>query len=329
MMETVGEPLIKVESLAKYYPVPRRGWGKRQYVKAVDGVSFEIAQGETFGLVGESGCGKSTTGHMLVQLLRQTAGELYFRGRSMTNSGKRAMKSFRQNVQIVFQDPYSSLNPKKTIGWLLEEPLLIHRIGDKATRQKLVAEVIEQVGLDQSDLRRYPHELSGGQRQRIGIASALVLKPQFIVIDEAVSALDVSVQSQILNLLKELQQLYGLTYLFISHDLNVVQYMSDRVGVMYLGKMVEIFDVDDTGSPPLHPYTKALFSAIPDVKAAAKERILVKGDIPNPIKPPQGCAFHPRCAFAKEVCTQRVPLLEPRGVRHEVSCHLDEEADCR
>ncbi|RUT44606.1 ATP-binding cassette domain-containing protein [Paenibacillus anaericanus] len=316
------EPLVRVKSLSKHYEVSRQGLlEEKQYVRAVDDISFEIGQGETFGLVGESGCGKSTTGQMLVHLLQHTKGNIYFGERNITDIPKKAMKSLRQELQIVFQDPYSSLNPKKQIGWLLEEPLIIHKIGDKTTRQKMVAEVLEQVGLDPSYLKRYPHELSGGQRQRVGIASALVLNPRFIVIDEAVSALDVSVQSQILNLLKELQQKRGLTYLFISHDLNVVQYMSDRVGVMYLGKIVEIFDVE-SGAEPLHPYTRALFSAIPNVKGERKERVLLKGDVPNPIHPPKGCTFHPRCPFAMEKCKQEAPILQPHDSSHHVSCHL-------
>lgn len=321
------EPLVRVKSLSKHYEVSRQGLlEEKQYVRAVDDISFEIGQGETFGLVGESGCGKSTTGQMLVHLLQHTKGNIYFGERNITDIPKKAMKSLRQELQIVFQDPYSSLNPKKQIGWLLEEPLTIHKIGDKTTRQKMVAEVLDQVGLDPSYLKRYPHELSGGQRQRVGIASALVLNPRFIVIDEAVSALDVSVQSQILNLLKELQQKRGLTYLFISHDLNVVQYMSDRVGVMYLGKIVEIFDVE-SGAEPLHPYTRALFSAIPNVKGERKERVLLKGDVPNPIHPPKGCTFHPRCPFAMEKCKQEAPILQPHDSSHHVSCHLYEEAE--
>lgn len=317
--------LIEVEGLTKNYPVPRQGlWERQQYVKAVGGVSFEIGEGETFGLVGESGCGKSTTGQMLVRLLERTQGSIRYRGMDITGLDRRAMRSLRRELQIVFQDPYASLNPKKPIGWILEEPLIIHRIGDRRERRKIVAETLEQVGLDNSYLKRYPHELSGGQRQRVGIASALVLNPRFIVIDEAVSALDVSIQSQILNLLKELQQRYGLTYLFISHDLNVVQYMSDRVGVMYLGKMVEIIDVRETEREPLHPYTQALFSAIPQVKAHDRERILLRGDLPNPVSPPQGCAFHPRCSYATNKCRQAVPELRTHESGNLVSCHLYE-----
>lgn len=294
----------------------------KQAVKAVDGLSFDIREGETFGLVGESGCGKSTTGQILVKLVEASGGSIYYEGQNLTDKSKKVMKALRRDLQIVFQDPYASLNPKKKIGWLLEEPLIIHRIGDKKERQRLVTEVLEQVGLDQSYLNRYPHELSGGQRQRIGIASALVLNPKFIVIDEAVSALDVSVQSQILNLLKDLQRQRNLTYLFISHDLNVVQFMSDRVGVMYLGKIVEIFDVNAEKNTPVHPYTQALFSAVPSVSGENKERIVLRGDVPSPLEPPSGCTFHPRCPFATEHCSLITPELKDYAANHQVRCHL-------
>lgn len=321
------ETLIQASSLAKHYPVSKQGLlEKRHVLRAVDGVSFRIAEGEIFGLVGESGCGKSTTGQLLVQLMKQTAGEIYYQGRKISGLSGSEMKSLRREIQIVFQDPHSSLNPKKTIGWILEEPLIIHRIGDKRTRRRIVSETLEQVGLDPGYTSRYPHELSGGQKQRVGIAAALVLSPKFIVIDEAVSALDVSVQSQILNLLKELQQKRGLTYLFISHDLNVVEYISDRVGVMYLGKMVEIFTAGVAGEEPLHPYTRALFSSIPDVKKK-KERVTLQGEVPNPIHPPSGCGFHPRCPYAMDKCRSLAPNLRRVGAGHEVSCHLHEEAN--
>ncbi|OMF73321.1 ABC transporter ATP-binding protein [Paenibacillus glucanolyticus] len=317
--------LIEVEGLVKYYAVPRQGlWESQQYVKAVDNVSFTIREGETFGLVGESGCGKSTTGQLLVRLLQQTGGSIRYRGRDVTGLDRREMRILRQEIQIVFQDPYASLNPKKQIGWILEEPLIIHRIGDKQERRKSVASVLEQVGLDNSFLKRYPHELSGGQRQRVGIAAALVLNPKFIVIDEAVSALDVSIQSQILNLLKELQHRHGLTYLFISHDLNVIQYMSDRIGVMYLGRLAEIIDVAQAGREPVHPYTQALFSSIPQVKATQREKILLQGDLPNPLTPPTGCTFHPRCPYAMDRCHQEMPELRPYSTGNMVSCHLYE-----
>ncbi|WP_372632040.1 ABC transporter ATP-binding protein [Cohnella sp.] len=321
------EALIEARALAKHYPVPKRKLlEKRSVLRAVDGVSFRIKEGEIFGLVGESGCGKSTTGQMLVQLVKQNGGELVYRGRNINGLSVKEMKELRRDIQIVFQDPYSSLNPKKTIGWTLEEPLVVHGIGDKPARRRLVAETLEQVGLDPDFASRYPHELSGGQRQRVGIAAALILAPKFIVIDEAVSALDVSVQSQILNLLKELQQKRGLTYLFISHDLNVVEYISDRVGVMYLGKMAEIFPVGETGSELLHPYTRALFASVPDV-SARKERTTLQGEVPSPIHPPSGCAFHPRCPLATDRCRTTAPELRSVGPGHEVSCHNYEEAN--
>ncbi|GGG03636.1 ABC transporter ATP-binding protein [Paenibacillus albidus] len=318
--------LVKVDALTKHYSVPKQKLlEEKQVVKAVDGISFDIREGETFGLVGESGCGKSTTGQMMVKLLEASSGSICYQGKNLAGLSKKAMNSLRRELQIVFQDPYSSLNPKKKIGWLLEEPLIIHRMGDKRIRQRLIAEVLEQVGMDQSYMNRYPHELSGGQRQRIGIASALVLNPKFIVIDEAVSALDVSVQSQILNLLKDLQRQRNLTYLFISHDLNVVQYMSDRVGVMYLGKLVEIFDVNPTEYTPVHPYTKALFSAVPTVSGERRERIVLTGEMPSPLQPPSGCAFHPRCPHVKDKCSMDVPELTVYDVGHQVSCHYYRE----
>ncbi|MEK8129386.1 oligopeptide/dipeptide ABC transporter ATP-binding protein [Paenibacillus filicis] len=321
------EVLIEASSLTKHYPVPKqRLLEKQQVVRAVDGVSFQINEGEIFGLVGESGCGKSTTGQLLVQLVKQTGGDLIYQGRTLSGLSRGELKSLRRDIQIVFQDPYSSLNPKKKIGWILEEPLIIHKMGDKQTRRKIVSETLEQVGLDPGYVNRFPHELSGGQKQRVGIAAALVLTPKFIVIDEAVSALDVSVQSQILNLLKDLQQKRGLTYLFISHDLNVVEYISDRVGVMYLGKMVEIFTAGEPGIEPLHPYTRALFSSIPDAERK-KERVTLQGEVPSPIHPPGGCAFHPRCPLAMDKCRVTAPELKRVGQGHEVSCHLYEEAN--
>lgn len=318
--------LIRVDGLTKHYPVPKtKLFEKRQFVRAVNQLSFEIGEGEIFGLVGESGCGKSTTGQMIVQLIKATRGDVYYREKPIFKQSKAEWKALRRELQIVFQDPYSSLNPKKTVGWLLEEPLFVHGMKDKQRRKRLVAEKLEQVGLDSDYMKRYPHELSGGQRQRVGIAAALVLQPKFIVIDEAVSALDVSVQAQILNLLMDLRKKWGLTYLFISHDLNVVQYLSDRIGVMYLGNLVEIFDATDAGEP-LHPYTKALFSAIPDVKQK-KQRTYLHGDVPNGIHPPSGCAFHTRCPVATERCKRQAPVLKQVSPQHWVSCHIYEESD--
>ncbi|WP_312113092.1 ABC transporter ATP-binding protein [Brevibacillus reuszeri] len=323
----MSKALIQVDALTKHYPLPKmKLLEKRQFVQAVNEISFEIAEGEIFGLVGESGCGKSTTGQMLVQLVKESQGSIYYRDQQINGITTTEMKALRRDLQIVFQDPSSSLNPKKTIGWLLEEPLIIHGYTNKTTRKEIVIETLEQVGLGSDYLKRYPHELSGGQKQRVGIAAALVLKPRFIVIDEAVSALDVSVQSQILNLLLELRSKLGLTYLFISHDLNVVQYISDRVGVMYLGRLVEVFDVDQSVNGPLHPYTKALFSAIPDVKST-RERMVLKGDVPNPLSVPDGCPFHPRCPLAIEKCSKERPALRTIAPHHAVSCHLIEEGD--
>ncbi|MFE1630141.1 ABC transporter ATP-binding protein [Brevibacillus reuszeri] len=323
----MSKALIQVDTLTKHYALPKmKLFEKQQFVRAVNEISFEISEGEIFGLVGESGCGKSTTGQMLVQLVKESHGSIYYHDRQINRLSATEMKELRRELQIVFQDPSSSLNPKKTIGWLLEEPLVIHGYTNKTTRREIVIETLEQVGLGADYLKRYPHELSGGQKQRVGIAAALVLKPKFIVIDEAVSALDVSVQSQILNLLLELRSKLGLTYLFISHDLNVVQYISDRVGVMYLGKLVEIFDVDESAKGPQHPYTKALFSAIPDVKNT-RERMLLKGDVPNPLSLPGGCPFHPRCPLAIDKCSKEGPTLRTIAPRHAVSCHLIEEGD--
>ncbi|GED69922.1 peptide ABC transporter ATP-binding protein [Brevibacillus reuszeri] len=323
----MSKALIQVDALTKHYPLPKmKLLEKRQFVQAVNEISFEIAEGEIFGLVGESGCGKSTTGQMLVQLVKESQGSIYYRDQQINGISTTEMKALRRDLQIVFQDPSSSLNPKKTIGWLLEEPLIIHGYTNKTTRKEIVIETLEQVGLGSDYLKRYPHELSGGQKQRVGIAAALVLKPRFIVIDEAVSALDVSVQSQILNLLLELRSKLGLTYLFISHDLNVVQYISDRVGVMYLGRLVEVFDVDHSVNGPLHPYTKALFSAIPDVKST-RERMVLKGDVPNPLSVPDGCPFHPRCPLAIDKCSKERPALRTIAPHHAVSCHLIEEGD--
>ncbi|WP_289139472.1 ABC transporter ATP-binding protein [uncultured Brevibacillus sp.] len=323
----MSKALIQVDTLTKHYALPKtKLLEKRQFVRAVNEISFEISEGEIFGLVGESGCGKSTTGQMLVQLVKESQGNIYYRDRQINRLSATEMKELRRELQIVFQDPSSSLNPKKTVGWLLEEPLVVHGYTNKTARREIVIETLEQVGLGADYLKRYPHELSGGQKQRVGIAAALVLKPKFIVIDEAVSALDVSVQSQILNLLLELRSKLGLTYLFISHDLNVVQYISDRVGVMYLGRLVEIFDVDESAKGPQHPYTKALFSAIPDVKSP-RERMLLKGDVPNPLSLPDGCPFHPRCPVAIDKCSKEGPTLRTIATRHAVSCHVSEEGD--
>lgn len=318
-----AEKIISIKNLKMYYPSSKSDFFKRKaYVKAVNGVEFDIFKGETFGLVGESGCGKSTTGYMLSKLLAPTEGSINFNGKDITKASKAETKNLRKNIQIIFQDPFASLNPKKKIGWLLEEPLNIHKIGDANYRKKAVDDMLKIVGLEESYKKAYPHELSGGQRQRISIAIALILKPSFVVADEAVSALDVSIQAQILNLMKKLQRELKLTYLFISHDLNVVQYMSDRVGVMYLGKLVEIGSADDIYDNPLHPYTKALFSAIPSIEDNNRERIILKGDVPNSAAPPSGCPFHTRCFNAKPICKSEVPEFKEVYSGRKVSCHF-------
>lgn len=274
-------PIIEVENVYKYYKQARKSFSdKNKYVKAVNGVSFSLYEGESFGLVGESGSGKSTLGQVILQLIKQTSGTVKYRGKNVSTYTKKELKAWRKQVQIVFQNPYASLNPKKTIGWIMEEPLNIHRIGNKAFRRQRVMEVLEEVGLDHTFMDRYPHELSGGQRQRVAIASAIILEPEFMVIDEGVSALDASVQAQILNLLKRLQRKYRLTYLFISHDLNVVQYFCDRIAVMYLGEIVEIGETEELGRSPRHPYTKALFSSILSLDES-EELKLLDGDLPS------------------------------------------------
>jgi oligopeptide/dipeptide ABC transporter ATP-binding protein len=316
--------LLEVKNLKKYFPAKRKKIGeKKRYVKAVDGVSFAIKEGETLGLVGESGCGKSTTGQALIRLIEPTSGEIIFDGKNITQ-GRRILKDLvRKEMQIIFQDPYSTLNPRKKIGWTLREPLVINKIGRLKEQNKKIDEMLDVVGFDASYKKRYPHELSGGQRQRIGIARALMLNPQFIVADEPVSALDVSVQSQVLNLMKDLQTKFDLTYLFISHDLNVVEYLSDRVAVMYLGKIIEIADVEEIYRKPLHPYTQSLLSSIPSTKVEDdKERIILEGDVPSPLNPPSGCSFHPRCPKAMDICSKEVPIFKEYIDGHKVSCHL-------
>lgn len=315
-------PLIELQDVHKHYNQNKKSlFDTPPVVKAMNGISFSLQKGESFGLVGESGSGKSTTGQVILQLLHQTSGSIQYKGKDVTTFTKRQLKDWRKNVQIVFQDPYSSLNPKKTIKWILHEPLEIHHIGDKAFREEKVHEKIYDVGLDASFLYRYPHELSGGQRQRVAIASALILEPEFIVIDEGVSALDVSVQAQILNLLNKLQEKYTLTYLFISHDLNVVQYFCDRIAIMYLGEIVEMGKTENIGSKPKHPYTEALFSAIPHLDSDEK-RIALKGDIPDPSNPPAGCPFHTRCAKAMDICVDVKPEEFITHSTHHVKCHL-------
>jgi len=309
------QPLVSLRNVKKYFPVGSGLFGKKsQFVKAVDGVSFDIAPGETVGLVGESGCGKSTIGRMVVGLLKPTEGEIFFEGRKLSEYRKK--KELGKQLQMIFQDTYSSLDPRMTVADIIAEPLVIHGIGTKAERQKRVDELLERVGLASYHGKRYPIEFSGGQRQRIGIARALALKPKLIVCDESVSALDVSIQAQILNLLKEIQKDMGLSYLFISHGIQAVKHISDHIAVMYLGKIVEFAEKETLFANPQHPYTKALLSAVPvpDPRLRGRERIILKGDLPSPSHPPAGCRFHTRCPVATERCSQAdVPLVRTPG----------------
>lgn len=316
-------PLVEVSNLKKYFPKKKGLFGKNKtFVKAVDDVSFSIKKGETLGLVGESGCGKSTTGRMIMKLLEVTEGRVLFEGKDITDLDDDEIRSIRKDFQMVFQDPYASLNPRMKVGEIIEEPLLVHGYPKEKIRDR-VNYLLEVVGLNTYHADRYPHEFSGGQRQRIGIARALAINPKLIVADEPVSALDVSIQSQILNLLKDLQEEFELTYLFIAHDLSVVEHISDRVGVMYLGKIVELANKEDLYKNPLHPYTKALLSAVPVPNPRLKrERIILKGDIPSPSNPPSGCTFHTRCPLAMEQCMHKVPTLKELDNGHFVSCHL-------
>jgi oligopeptide transport system ATP-binding protein len=316
--------LLSVRDLVQYFPI-KGGLFSRVvgHVKAVDGVSFDIKRGETLGLVGESGCGKTTTGRAILRLIEPTSGEVIFEGRDIVKLPKSEMRALRREMQIVFQDPFGSLNPRMSVGEIIEEPLAIHHIGNSRERQQRVRELLEVVGLAAYHIRRYPHEFSGGQRQRIGIARALALNPKLVVADEPVSALDVSIQSQILNLMDDLQKEFGLTYLFIAHGLNVIRHISDRVGVMYLGVMMEIADSDEIYRRPMHPYTEALFSAIPIPNPAVRrERIILQGDVPSPVNPPSGCRFHTRCPIAQEVCKVERPPLKESAPGHWVACHF-------
>lgn len=312
--------ILEVKDLKKYFPVKGK---KGISVKAVDGVNFGIKQGETFGLVGESGCGKSTVARLIIKLYNETGGQILFNGNDITKLPKSEMKKFRRDIQMVFQDPYASLNPRMTVERTLIDPLNIHGIGTPEERKNKVLELLEVVGLDKRYAKRYPHEFSGGQRQRIGIARALALNPKFIILDEAVSALDVSIQSQIINLLQELQQKYKLTYFFISHDLSVIEYMCSTIGVMYLGKIVEIGTKDDIFRNQKHPYTQALLSAIPTLDVENKKKaIILKGDLPSPSNPPSGCAFHTRCNAAREICRLEPPCTVTVDGAHKVMCNL-------
>jgi len=319
----MSELLLEVNGLKKYFPITGGLFGKKQgEVKAVDDVSFYVRKGETLGIVGESGCGKSTTGRLLMRLIEASDGKIVFEDKEITSMSKSELRKTRRDIQMVFQDPYASLNPRHSIEQILEEPLIVHGIGTKEERQKQVRDMLEVVGLSSYHAKRYPHQFSGGQRQRIGIAKALMTKPKLIIADEPVSALDVSIQAQVLNLMKDIQKEFQLTYIFIAHDLGVVRHISDRVGVMYLGRLIELADSEELYENPKHPYTKALLSAVPipdpDIK---RETILIEGELPSPANPPSGCAFHTRCSLVMDICKNTRPA-EQNLNGHFVACHL-------
>jgi oligopeptide/dipeptide ABC transporter ATP-binding protein len=323
-MQTIGQPLLRAENVIKYFPVREGIFAKVvNHVRAVDDVSFHVHQGQTLGLVGESGCGKTTLARVLLRLIPATGGKVWFDGQEILSANPVQLRRLRRQMQLIFQDPFGSLNPRMRVGRIISEPLAVHNLNTPAERQKKAEELLEVVGLSASDVWRYPHEFSGGQRQRIGIARALVLNPKLIVCDEPVSALDVSIQSQILNLLDDLQEQFGLTYIFIAHGLNVIRHVSDRVAVMYLGKMAEEAESDQLFASPLHPYTQALIGAIP-LPDPTKQQIdaTLEGDVPSPINPPSGCRFHTRCARVMDVCSQVVPDLIDVEAGHRVACHL-------
>ncbi|MGG1663703.1 ABC transporter ATP-binding protein [Brevibacillus sp. NRS-1366] len=318
-----NDPILEVKGLKKYFPV-RSPLGRTEcLVKAVNDVSFQLYEGQTFGLVGESGCGKSTTGRTILRLTEPTEGEAYYQGKDVFQLKGLELQKIRKQLQMVFQDPYSSLNPRKRIGDALEEPLKIHHLGTKKERIDQVMDILDKVGLSIEHFYKYPHEFSGGQRQRIGLAKALVVNPKVIICDEPVSALDVSIQSQIINLLQHLQDELKLSYLFIAHDISVVRHICNRIGVMYLGHIVEEAPTDRLFSEPLHPYTKALLSAVPIPQPNIKrERIILRGEIPSPLNPPSGCVFHTRCPMAIDICKKEVPIKKEVDSNHFVSCHL-------
>lgn len=326
MDEERARPLLEVQGLEKHFPAGGslgKWLGSRKTVHAVTGVSLELREGETYGLVGESGSGKTTTGRALVGLTPPSAGAVRYEGKPTRQMSGAEIKRFRKEVQFVFQDPFSSLNPRKRIGKMLEEPLIIHGIGDKQTRRERVFDILAAVGLQPEHYFRFPHEFSGGQRQRLGLARALITHPKVMICDEPVSALDVSIQSQVLNMLKELQQQMGLTLLFITHDISVVRYISDRIGIMYLGKIVEEAHTDDLFARPLHPYTQALFSAVPGFsRGGLKQRKSLQGEPPSPLSPPSGCVFHTRCPFASGICRSAVPGFKEHAPGHKAACHL-------
>jgi oligopeptide transport system ATP-binding protein len=325
-MSANGQALIHAEGVRKYFPIKKGVIIQREIarVHAVDDVSFDIRAGETLGLVGESGCGKSTLGRCIVRLYELTDGKIEFEGRDISHLSRGDLRPIRRQMQMVFQDPYASLNPRKRVGSIISDPLRIHGLGDGKEVRARVQELLELVGLSPEHYNRYPHEFSGGQRQRIGVARALALRPKLIVADEPVSALDVSIQAQVINLLDDLQDELSLTYMFIAHDLGVVRHVSDRIAVMYLGKIVEISPAEELYQRPVHPYTEALLSAVPvpDPELSAKrERIVLEGDVPSPISPPSGCRFHPRCRYATEICATDEPPLVAHGTGHLAACH--------
>ncbi len=318
-----GAVVLKAENLCKYFPITNAFGKAKSQVKAVDNVSLELRRQETYGLVGETGCGKSTLGRTVMRLLEPTDGKVFIDGKDVTRLGDAAMREYRRTIQMVFQDPYTSLNPRKRVGDILMEVLEIHNIGAKEDRMQTAMRILAKVGLRPEHFYRFPHEFSGGQRQRIGLARALILSPKLIVCDEPVSALDVSIQSQIINLLKDLQENEQLTFLFIAHDISVVKYVSDRIGVMYLGHIVEEAETDSLFEEPLHPYSQALLSAVPTTAAGTKkERIILEGDLPSPLNPPSGCVFHTRCPKAMPQCAQIVPDLKEVRPGHKVACLL-------
>jgi oligopeptide transport system ATP-binding protein len=327
MTEASNHALLRVVDLVKHFPITRGIIFQKQVgaVHAVDGVSFDIKKGETFGLVGESGCGKSTTGRTILQLYKPTSGKVYYGELDLTTLPSEEMRRMRRKMQMIFQDPYASLNPRMTVGEIIGEPLIVHNLAKNSEVQERVGRLLELVGLNPAYVNRYPHEFSGGQRQRIGVARALALQPELIICDEPISALDVSIQAQVVNLLEDLQDKFDLTYLFIAHDLSMVRHISDRVGVMYLGKIVELASRNDVYANPLHPYTKALLSAVPvadPLIEEKRERIILQGDVPSPVNPPSGCHFRTRCPLAVELCAQKEPEWREITASHWVACHL-------
>jgi oligopeptide transport system ATP-binding protein len=317
-------PLLEVKHLKKHFPIKGGVFSKTiGYVYAVDDINFTLEKGETLGLVGESGCGKSTTGRTILRLIEPTDGAINFEGHDITNLDKSAMRALRREMQIIFQDPYASLNPRMTVGSIIGEPLEIHKIAKGSEKEERVVSLLQKVGLRAEDMRKYPHEFSGGQRQRIGIARALALNPKLIVCDEPVSALDVSIQAQVINLLEDLQAEFGLSYLFIAHNLNVVEHISNRVAVMYLGQIVELASDEELYKNPQHPYTEALLSAVPiPDPTVKKKRIILEGDVPSPINPPKGCHFHTRCMYKDKICEEVEPEFKDIGGGHWVACHF-------